>query len=82
MNPSGSSLKKEIIDFLRGGNMLIDVNPIVQHIINTGYPPGEEPQPIYCDECGKDITDDDVYEDENHHLLCRDCLLMLHEKRW
>lgn len=36
---------------------------------------------IYCDECGRDITNKHQFEDRHHNNLCEDCLLMLHEKR-
>lgn len=46
----------------------------------TGYGPYNQPKEIYCFECGRDITDDEQYEDEHYEYLCRHCLLMLHEK--
>lgn len=40
-----------------------------------------EKKKIYCDECGREITNKQQYYDQYHGNLCRDCLLMLHEKR-
>ena len=33
---------------------------------------------IVCDHCGRDITFEDVYRDENYEDLCMDCLLDEH----
>ena len=46
----------------------------------TGYPSYAQPENTYCQECGKDITDDKWYEDEAHDYLCKECLLFFHEK--
>ncbi len=35
---------------------------------------------IYCNECGRDITEQLKYYDQYHSTLCADCLLMLHQK--
>lgn len=40
-----------------------------------------ESEEIVCCECGSDITDEDLYEDECNVVLCAECLLMLHRKR-
>lgn len=57
-------------------------HPEVTWCERTGYPSWNQPQSYYCEECGKDITDETMYEDEHHTLLCRACLLTLHEKEW
>ena len=33
---------------------------------------------IVCDHCGRDITTEDIYCDENYEDLCMDCLLDEH----
>lgn len=35
---------------------------------------------VYCNECGRDVTNKQKYYDQYHSTLCRDCLLMLHAK--
>jgi hypothetical protein len=35
----------------------------------------------YCGECGKSMENETVYTDDHYACLCKDCLLMLHEKR-
>lgn len=55
-------------------------HPEVVWILRSGYPSWCQPEPIYCEECGRDITDDNhIYEDESHEHLCGQCLLELHE---
>lgn len=46
----------------------------------TGYGSLNQPVPIYCERCDRDITDSEQYEDEDHDYLCLRCLLRLHEK--
>lgn len=55
-------------------------HPEIESIMRTGYPTYAQPRDIYCGECGKDITDDDQYEDEHYAYLCRECLLYFHKK--
>lgn len=55
-------------------------HPEIAYFHRTGYPSYYQEPVIYCGECGKDITDDDWYEDETHEFLCRDCLLFFHRK--
>ena len=57
-------------------------HPVIVWCELTGYPRGYEEEPVYCEECGTDITDDDVYEDDHHETLCERCLLTLHKKGW
>ena len=57
-------------------------HPDITAIILTGYPLGYEEDLVFCEECGTDITDDDVYEDYDHECLCERCLLSLHKKEW
>ncbi|MBR5298541.1 MAG: hypothetical protein IKU29_11860 [Parabacteroides sp.] len=57
-------------------------HPDIESIIKTGYPRYSQPAKYHCQECGKDITDEDMYEDAHHEYLCRDCLLLLHTKDW
>lgn len=62
--------------------MNIPDHPDIRSALLTGYPRHEQPETIFCDECGTDITDDDKFEDCQHECLCRDCLLSLHTKIW
>ena len=58
-------------------------HPEITWIERTGYPSWMQPkedESIYCEECGKDITHKDVYEDEHHTHLCAECLLYYHKK--
>lgn len=57
-------------------------HPDIRSALLTGYPRYSQPKEYYCQECGRDITDEKIYEDEEHEYLCEDCLLSAHEKRW
>ena len=57
-------------------------HPEITWIEKTGYPSYAQPRRTYCQECGRDITDEDVYEDYVHDYLCRECLLYFHKKEW
>lgn len=57
-------------------------HPDIRSALLTGYPRGGQPESIFCDECGTDITDEDKYEDCRHECLCKECLLSLHFKSW
>lgn len=59
---------------------MIGDHPEVECAMRTGYPSWNQPEHYYCQNCGKDITDEDMYEDDAHDFLCRSCLLILHEK--
>lgn len=54
-------------------------HPEIDWIERTGYPSYNQPKEIYCGECGKDITDSEVYCDETYDHLCKRCLLWLHK---
>ena len=56
-------------------------HPDITAIRATGYPLNYQPEEHWCEECGKNITDETIYEDGSHEFLCADCLLALHE-RW
>ena len=59
----------------------IDDHPEIKSYLRTGYSTFEQPEKIYCEECGKEIGDYEIpYEDATHTYLCRECLLTLHEK--
>ena len=60
--------------------MRLGDHPEIESAMRTGYPTWNQPKDIYCGECGREITDDEQYEDEHYEYLCRHCLLMLHEK--
>lgn len=56
-------------------------HPEIRSMEKTGYPTWNQPEPIYCDECGRNLDSETIYSDRLHTNLCADCLLMLHEKR-
>ena len=62
--------------------MQIGNHPEIDWIERTGYPSHLQPETIYCDMCGEDITDEDKYEDEFNENLCERCLLKSHKKDW
>lgn len=43
-------------------------------------PNAQQPEEIFCCECGKEVTYEDQYEDSCNVVLCAECLLMLHRK--
>lgn len=56
-------------------------HPEISWIERTGYPSWkQDPPQIYCEECGRNITEENVYEDENHKYMCCECLLFYHRK--
>lgn len=60
-------------------------HPEILTIQRTGYPSwNQPPQNPFCSRCGKelDVSYDNIYEDEQHEFLCKECLLKLHEKEW
>lgn len=57
-------------------------HPDITNAIRTGYPCGHEPQPIYCERCGNDISDEEVFEDDEYEYLCVNCLMNKYEKEW
>jgi hypothetical protein len=57
-------------------------HPEVESALRTGYPTWNQPKTIYCEECGRDITDEEQYEDEHHEFLCGECLRYFHKKGW
>ena len=61
---------------------MIGDHPEIVSAERTGYPTWNQPKNHYCENCGKDITDEDIYADGAHDYLCRSCLLILHEKTW
>ena len=61
---------------------MIGDHPDIECAMRTGYAPWNQPIQFFCEECGEDLTDKTMYEDENHEFLCRACLLTLHEKDW
>ena len=62
-------------------NMLGD-HPDIVWAERTGYPSWNQPKSIYCEECGKCLDDEPVYESGVHDCLCDECLLALHKKWW
>ena len=61
---------------------MIGDHPDIVEIERTGYPSWCQPQSHYCEECGVCLDDEEVYEDNAHDYLCKECLCMLYEKRW
>ena len=60
-------------------------HPEIQWAESTGYPSWQqEPnEPKWtCEECGIALEADNAYEDEDHELLCEECLLTLHKKEY
>lgn len=59
-------------------------HPDITAVLLTGYPLGfdNEDDGDFCEECGLDLSDEDVYEDHDHKCLCERCLLSLHKKGW
>ena len=55
-------------------------HPEIERALKTGYPSWNQPKSCYCEECGKCLDDEQVYEDTTHRYLCKECLLILHEK--
>ena len=55
-------------------------HPEIAYIQRTGYPSYYKPDIIYCEECGRDITNTDQFEDEHHEFLCEGCLKYFHRK--
>lgn len=60
-------------------------HPDITSALQTGYPrryrTEEEDEVHYCENCGQRLSKE-VYSDRAYDYLCRDCLLLLHEKRW
>lgn len=65
--------------------MLRDLeHPEVTWALETGYTSYNQPREIRCERCG-DIIEDEIFEDEDYEILCKDCLLDLHlnlSKNW
>ena len=55
-------------------------HPEITWALRTGYPSWNQPKEVFCDWCGNDIYDEEVYEDEEYECLCESCLLKLHKK--
>lgn len=55
-------------------------HPDIEWAQRTGYPRWNQPKSYVCEECGDELEFDDVYDDENHEILCQHCLLKLHRK--
>lgn len=57
-------------------------HPEITWAEQTGYPSFNQPTSIYCCDCGNEITDETIYEDDNYEFLCEYCLKRLHRKEW
>lgn len=50
-------------------------NPIIEHMMRTGYPPGREPPPDpRCPECWS--VCEKLYKDRNGNILGCDCCIV------
>ena len=56
-------------------------HPDVEWIIATGYPKRYQDYVERCERCDKDMSDEEIYEDNIYDCLCVDCLLKLHLAR-
>jgi hypothetical protein len=62
---------------------MIDLeHPDITSALMTGYSSSNQAKSYYCEECGKCLDCEDIYADGAHDYLCRECLLILHEKSW
>ena len=57
-------------------------HPEIQWAESTGYPSWQQEPKWTCEACGIALESDNAYEDEDHELLCEECLLKLHKKVW
>lgn len=55
-------------------------NPQAKFIILYGHPKYCDEDAIYCENCGRDITDENIFKDDNFNNLCEECLMELHLK--
>ena len=60
--------------------MYIPNHPIAESILKKWCASQNQPQTHYCGGCGKSLDGETIYEDRFYAYLCKDCLLMLHEK--
>ena len=64
-------------------SMNIPDHPDITSAMKTGYPSWGQLQPLCCDNCSEELGDEDeVYTDQHHEVLCKECLLRLHTKWW
>ena len=59
---------------------MIGDHPDIECAMRTGYPSWNQPITYLCEECGRDITNTDQFEDEHHEFLCEGCLKYFHRK--
>lgn len=57
-------------------------HPDIEWAQRTGYPSWNQPKSNHCEECGKCLDDEEIYETDMHEFLCEECLLTLHKKWW
>ena len=64
--------------------MRIDLeHPDITRAERYGYPfESLDDEGVCCDNCGDSLVGKDIFEDEEYHNLCKDCLINLHVKRW
>lgn len=55
----------------------IPEHPTIAAVLRAGMP-SDNDDTVYCGSCGRDMTNEVMYEDRLHECLCEDCLLMLH----
>lgn len=57
-------------------------HPVIEWCERTGYPQWNQPKSCYCQNCGECLDNKEVYADRAYEFLCKECLLILHEKQW
>lgn len=57
-------------------------HPEIVSAMRTGYPTWNQPESHYCEECGKCLDDEEVYECCGYEFLCLECLCATHKKWW
>ena len=57
-------------------------HPDIESAHRTGYGLYNQPESYHCEECGKCLDDEEVYETASCEFLCEACLLAIHKKWW
>ena len=57
-------------------------HPEIEWVNRTGYPSWNQPQYYECERCHEELSFEDIFEDEDYEMLCKDCLCELHQKAW
>ena len=64
--------------------MIMDIpdHPDIVSAMRTGYGRFNQPKSYYCEECGKCLDNEEIYETDTYEFLCESCLIVLHKKWW